>query len=152
MFFFTLVLLLEAIYATYLLVKDHYEAGVILILNKIAEFSSQIVIIHFVLELEPVLIILCKDTIKEMKLALKRFNTIYVSCICFAIMYTAALLIVLGVRYVDSDLYQSSIELRAVLYASVTCKLLFEVSIVMLFIYQSWRLYNIKRTRGNLTR
>jgi hypothetical protein len=152
MFFFTLVLLLEAIYATYLLVKDHYEAGVILILNKIAEFSSQIVMIHFVLELEPVLIILCKDTIKEMKLALKRFNTIYVSCICFAIMYTAALLIVLGVRYVDSDLYQSSIELRAVLYASVTCKLLFEVSIVMLFIYQSWRLYNIKRTRGNLTR
>ena len=152
MFFFTLVLLLEAIYATYLLVKDHYEAGVILILNKIAEFSSQIVMIHFVLELEPVLIILCKDTIKEMKLALKRFNTIYVSCICFAIMYTAALLIVLGVRYVDSDLYQSSIELRAVFYASVTCKLLFEVSIVMLFIYQSWRLYNIKRTRGNLTR
>ena len=152
MFCFTLVLLLEAIYATYLLVKDYYEAGVILIFNRFAELSSQIVMIHFVLELEPVLIILCKDTIKEMKLALKRFNTIYVSCICFAIMYTAALLIVLGVTYVDSDLYQSSIELRAVLYASVTCKLLFEVSIVMLFIYQSWRLYNIKRTRGNLTR
>ncbi len=152
MFCFTLVLLLEAIYATYLLVKDYYEAGVILIFNRFAELSSQIVMIHFVLELEPVLIILCKDTIKEMKLALKRFNTIYVSCISFAIMYTAALLLVLGVRYVDSDLYQSSIELRVVLYASVTCKLLFEVSIVMLFIYQSWRLYNIKRTRGNLTR
>lgn len=52
---YTCVLVLEAIYLV-LVVSTKEQYGAIEVVNKFAEFSSVIILIHFVLELQPVLI------------------------------------------------------------------------------------------------
>ena len=85
------------------------------------------------LEVQPVVIILFKDTMKEMITALRRFNIIYVICISFACIYTAGLLLVLAVNYMDKELYKGSVALRAVHFTAKVCKLVLESLIIVLF-------------------
>ena len=61
------------------------------ILQKFAELGAAIILIHFVLELRPVLILLDRETtVAEQLSKMRRYKVLYICSISFACLYSIA--------------------------------------------------------------
>jgi len=105
-----MVLILEAVYLIMLFFESRREStNVIEVLNKFAEYSSVIILIHFVLELLHVLIILDGKVSLNMQLRrIKWYKAGYIFSIVFSCSYSLIILAFFTISKFYFEYYKSN--------------------------------------------
>jgi hypothetical protein len=102
----------------------------------VAELSASIILTHFVLELQPVLILLNRDvTFTQQITKMRRYKVLYICTISYACVCSLLMITMKGISYEKKDLFNQSKTLPTILFGTETCRWLLETFIETLFIY-----------------
>jgi hypothetical protein len=82
---------------------------------------------------------------------MKRYKIIYAASISFACIYSFIILVVNSIDYEKPEVYKQNDVLHYLLYLAYTCKFIFEMAIIVVFIKSVWELLSIKYNRSKLT-
>ena len=64
-----------------------------------------------------------------------RFKIAYICIISFACLYSLVQVIIKSISYLKEDTFKKSETLRTILFGAEACRILFEISIELLFVY-----------------
>lgn len=135
---FGVVLFLQTLYISLAFFLDIEDSSffVFLIIDKLAEMTSSLIIYHFVLELLPLLVFLESTNEAQTALRLRRYRWLYSAYMSVAVVNSAYLLITRAYTYSQQD--YTSISRSG--FISSTVKFCLDVGIIAVFLDSAWRL------------
>jgi len=146
--YYTLVLLLEAIYVVGFLFWGE-EDGIFKVINKVTELGSQIILIHFVLELSfVVFVIKGNDSFEVIMKKTQTYRRRYIASLAFASIYSIMIIIAYTVNRASPVTYSKAKGLRIAQLIALISRFIFENLAFVLFSLSVMTLIKLKKQAG----
>ena len=142
------MLLLEAIYLVTFLFWST-EDGIFKVVNKVTELGSQIILIHFVLELSfVVFVVKANDSFDVLLKKIKTYKWRYIASMAFASTYSIIIIIAYSINRASPDTYREAKWLRTLQLYALLSRLISENLAFLLFTISALKLIRLKRQAG----